>query len=240
MKILNYALTIVLAIPCYSLGNEQTINDKDYLDAASILSKAQVSIETYDRLAFSGGSEEDLKLNFKNYLSFSMEAIPALQRSAMQNNPAAQYLLGVTLRTPSIPSSESAKICELFNKSAASGFLPAVFALGGSCPDSVDMDGLNKLLESALLSGRSYSMYYPTQAIIYKFCSKNSPTSLSLPMLDQQAFEAEGYYALARSTRGTQFSQLNTKLRYYKEAIARGCEPAKDLAAGVKNQINNL
>ena len=240
MKILNYALAIALAIPCYSFSNEQAINDKDYLDAVSILSKAQSSIEMYDRLAFSGGSEQDLELNFKNYLFFSIEAIPALQRSAKQNNPAAQYLLGVTLRTPFIPSSESAKMCELFNNSAASGFLPAVFALGGSCPDSVDMEGINKLLESALSSNRSYSMYYPTQAIIYKFCTKNSPASLSLPMLDQQAFEAEGYYALARSTRGTQISQLQIKFRYYEEAIARGCEPAKALAAGVKEQINNL
>ncbi|MBF8164056.1 hypothetical protein [Ectopseudomonas hydrolytica] len=240
MKILNYALVIALAIPCYSLSNEKIINDKDYLDAVSILSKAQAGIEMYDYLASSGGSEQDLKLNFKNYLFFSIEAIPALQRSAKQNNPAAQYLLGVTMRTPFIPSTESAKMCELFNKSAVSGFLPAVFALGGSCPDSVDMEGINTLLESTLSSSKSYSMYYPAQAIIYKFCSRNSPASLSLPMLDQQTFEAEGYYALARSTRGTQIPQLQIKLKYYKEAIARGCEPAKALAAGVEEQINAL
>lgn len=229
-----------MLLPLCAFGSEVIAYDQDYIEALDYLNKAQSSIEQYDQLPSKEPNPQEQREAFTRYISLTHKAIPALKRSADQNNAASQYLLAIAFRLPLTAEHDRNRMCDLFIKSAVLGFTPAALALMGSCTEAIEPDQVSNLLKVALSSEQKYRNYYPAPALTYRLCTPNSPSALSLPLLSQAEFEAEAYYALGRATRGSENTALMNKLAFHEAAVKRGCKPAEAVTESLREHVKKI
>lgn len=155
-------------------------------------------VDSLNRLPPNGALPVQKKEQFRDVLQTEMkDALPLLNRSAEEGNPAAQYRLAWILSDIQPREQVSARVCTLLRSSLSHGFTPAGLTMLNYCLEEIDTPEFRALMDTLPEQADLYAKYFP-QPTFAVSCDldRHAARTFSVP-LDEKAAMATLFLGFA-------------------------------------------
>lgn len=202
----------------------QTDRDALYFKAVLLLDKIDEATARYNEMRRNATPAQHFESERKEITtqvqSYLLAVVPLLQKSAEENNPVAQFRLGLLYSNYESRDQAVKQVCALYKASLSQGFAPAALGMTGYCFDDIEQAEFRSLVDALSDEENLYKQYFPQPAILFH-CDTHRVERTAYKPMDAEGFRANLYMKLA--TEMGSKNLRNDQHAYLVRAAKHGC-----------------